>query len=78
MTNNQSSQELYNAKMKLCNKLKKLHDDKDFVDEVLTALKHIDDVNAVSDFIDDEPEDATPDMVSLYAVDLYRERKGLN
>ncbi|MGI6725784.1 MAG: hypothetical protein ACOX62_06255 [Christensenellales bacterium] len=68
--------ELYNAQLKLAKKLSRIRNDDNFVNGIMWQLDHIDDVEAMIDFIENKPEEATPSNITLFAVNMSNDRDG--
>lgn len=61
---------------KLFRRLLKIKNDDDFVKDVVTWAFDIDDQRELIRFIDEEPDNATPENIISYAVYLGTDRDG--
>lgn len=63
-------------KLSLFNRLVKVRDEKNFVNLIMSIVEHPDDVEAMIDFTDEEPDEATLSNITNFAVDMSQEMDG--
>ncbi len=70
----ESNKNLHNAQLRLAKLLNSIRDDDNFVNGIMWQLDHIDDIEELIEFIENEPDEATPSEITKYAVILSQDR----
>ena len=76
MSENQRNDGAYNLRLSLYKKLVELHDNKDFLIGIMSLISHPDDIEAMIDFIENQPDEATPSNITKFAVVMCNDRDG--